>query len=446
MPTERNRIRIGILGGGAAGFFAGLEIAKNPNIQVHILERTKNFLSKVKISGGGRCNVTHNQMDTDILSGSYPRGSKELRYAFRKFGPSELLDWFQDQNVLLKKESDGRIFPVSDSSETIIECFVNLAKKRNIKLDCQVTTLGIEAPADQPKGNKTSPELETFQENPKKIHHTHSTQLSRWGIRIKDSQDRESILEYDSVLVATGSSRQVWKWLEALGHRIVDPVPSLFTFRINHPLLEGLSGQSFPQAILQLPEFKTKTQGSLLITHWGLSGPPILRLSAFAARDLHGVSYNTKLFVNFVGLPLEKIKQELKNFKTLNPNKTLVHSPSLFPVSNRFWLRLLSILGISESKRWAEISANETENLTQSLFCFVFAIEGKGEFKDEFVTAGGVHRKDVNFETMESRIRPGLFLAGEVLDVDGITGGFNFQNAWTTGWIAAHAIQRKYSG
>ncbi|MCC5813650.1 MAG: NAD(P)/FAD-dependent oxidoreductase [Leptospira sp.] len=402
--------KVAVLGGGAGGFFSALNMATHPSIQVTLIDRSGQLLSKVRISGGGRCNVTHNIFSPEEFSRFYPRGGRELRYAFERFGSGDTVTWFKDQGVLLKAEKDGRMFPITDSSETIIDCFTGLAAKCGVKILTGMDVKGI-----------------------------HKTESGQFIIKI----DGIDLGEFDCLVIATGSSRQVWKWLEAMGHRIVDPVPSLFTFKIQDPRLDGMSGISFAESECILPECKGSSKGPLLITHWGLSGPAILRLSAWSARELFEKKYNTLLKVNFLCKTLEEVKKVFIDFKSSHPKKNLSNIPEHLTIPKRYWENLLQYLSIDNQGKWADLSAKSIQSLSEELTTAKFDIIGKGEFKEEFVTAGGVNRKDVNFNTMESKIVPGMFFAGEVLDVDGITGGFNFQNAWTTAWISAESIRKK---
>ncbi|WCL48941.1 NAD(P)/FAD-dependent oxidoreductase [Leptospira sp. GIMC2001] len=402
--------RVAVLGGGAAGFFSSIKIAENPNFEVSLLEKSRNFLSKVRISGGGRCNVTHNLMDPIEFSKRYPRGSKELQWALQEFGALETIEWFKSHGVKLKAESDGRMFPVTDSSETIINCLYSQAEKHKVQI------LG-----DQ--------EIISIHKN---------SETDMIDLTWKDGETKS----YKYLVIATGSSKRVWTWLEAMGHRIIDPVPSIFTFKFTDHRIQDLSGLAFPQAEVSLPKYKISAIGPVLITHGGLSGPAILRLSAWAARELFACDYNAELKINFLpGCNLQETKKILEEHKIKLNSKGLQNSP--FEIPKRYWNSILEYCQISSTKIWNQISSKELMSIAEQLQSATFQIVGKGEFKEEFVTAGGVHRKDVNFSTMESRIVPGIFFAGEVLDVDGITGGFNFQNAWTTAHIAAKTIKSR---
>ncbi|XDD51012.1 NAD(P)/FAD-dependent oxidoreductase [Leptospira sp. WS92.C1] len=404
--------RVAVIGGGAAGFFGAIQIASGNNVSVTLLEKGKQFLSKVRISGGGRCNVTHHCLDPEPLSKNYPRGERELRWAFETFGPRDTIQWYESRGVLLKTESDGRMFPVTDSSETILEALFQEAKRVGIKL-------------------KT--EMEIHSVTPIR---NDSGKILKFQIKLKS----EEILEYDKILFATGSGRKAWGWLQAMGHSILDPVPSLFTFKISDPRLEGLSGLSFETADCSLVDFNHSQAGPLLITHWGLSGPAILKLSAKGARELFEVDYKTVLRVNLIpGLKKEEVRKTIEKEKENHPSKLICNLPVL-GIPRRYWEKILEINSIDFAKKWSGLSSKDLHLLTEELTNARFLISGKGEFKDEFVTCGGVNRKEVNFKTMESKVVSGIHFAGEVLDIDGVTGGFNFQNAWTTSYIAAQGI------
>ncbi|RHX95694.1 aminoacetone oxidase family FAD-binding enzyme [Leptospira yasudae] len=408
-PKEKHKIAV--IGGGAAGFFGAIQIASEGTCSVTLLEKGKQFLSKVKISGGGRCNITHHCLDPEALSKNYPRGERELRWAFETFGPKDTIRWYEERGVALKTEADGRMFPITDSSETILQTLFQEAKKVGVKL-------------------KTTTE----------IHSVTPTEDGRFQIKFKDG----GILEFDKVLFATGSGRKAWGWLQAMGHTILEPVPSLFTFKISDPRLENLSGLSFERTECSLVEFGYSQIGPTLITHWGLSGPAILKLSAKGARELFQKEYDTILKINFIpGMKKDEVRKKIEKEKELHPSKSIVNTPVL-GIPRRYWERILEIHSIDSSKKWSGLSSKDLHEITEELTDARFQISGKGEFKDEFVTCGGVSRKEVNFKTMESKVVPGVYFAGEVLDVDGVTGGFNFQNAWTTSYIAARGILESF--
>lgn len=375
-----------IIGGGAAGFFAALRAKEqNPNARVLLLEKTAVLLAKVRISGGSRCNVTHSCFDPKLLTKNYPRGHQELLGPFHTFQPRDTIEWFESRGVKLKTESDGRMFPVTNRSETIIECLQNEAKRLGVEIRVQTRIEKID------KG---------FQ------------------LTLQDG----SCLTTSHLLLATGSNTEGHKWAEAFGHTIQKPVPSLFTFNVPTSPLKELSGIAVESAELQLEGTSFKQKGPLLITHFGFSGPAALKLSAWAARHLFEKEYRTTLLINWLpSFTVEQITLQLK--KEENP----------FKLPKNLWKALLGPLA---AKRLVEFSNKETLALAQKLHADPYAVEGKTINKEEFVTCGGVTLKEVNFKRMESKLCPGLFFAGEILDIDGVTGGFNFQNAWTTGYIA----------
>nr|WP_100764557.1 NAD(P)/FAD-dependent oxidoreductase [Leptospira ellisii]PJZ94487.1 aminoacetone oxidase family FAD-binding enzyme [Leptospira ellisii] len=403
--------KVAVIGGGAAGFFGAIELASSGAVSVTLLEKGKNFLSKVRISGGGRCNVTHHCLDPEPLSKHYPRGERELRWAFETFGPRDTIRWYEERGVLLKTEADGRMFPVTDSSETILEVLFREAKRNGVRLKTETEIHSI-TPIPSPQGH------------------------SNFRVQLKSGE----ILEYSKIIFATGSGRKAWGWLQALGHTISDPVPSLFTFKISDPRIEDLAGLSFERTLCSLSDFGYTQEGPLLVTHWGLSGPAILKLSAKGARELHEAEYSTFLKIDFVpAYSREEIRKTIDTEKEIHPAKSVRNTP-LFGIPKRYWERILESDPTTFSKTWAGFSSKDTHFLIEELKNAKFQISGKGEFKDEFVTCGGVSRKEVSFKTMESKGVPGIHFAGEVLDVDGVTGGFNFQNAWTTSYIAARGI------
>ncbi|WP_348231630.1 NAD(P)/FAD-dependent oxidoreductase [Trichocoleus sp. DQ-U1] len=410
-------LKVVVIGGGAAGFFGAITCAETyPQAQVILLEAGRQPLSKVRISGGGRCNVTHACFDPAGLVQYYPRGGKALRGAFSRFQAKDTVVWFSDRGVQLKTEPDGRMFPITDSSETIVDCLFEAARASGVqirrgtpvdKIFRQVTSL------NQP--------LDTGFE-----------------IQLKSGE----IFKCDRILLATGSNPQGYRWAKTLGHTIEPPVPSLFTFTISDPRLQDLAGVSVESARLRLGVGKTQLEqiGPLLITHWGLSGPAALKLSAWAARMLHDCNYRTTLQINW--LPQynpEKLREMLLAVKSQLPQRAISTNCPL-PLPRRLWQSLIAAVGISGEQRWAELSNKVLNQLIQELSEGKYQIQGKGVFKEEFVTCGGVNLKEVNFKTMESRICPGLYFAGEILDIDGVTGGFNFQSAWTTAYLAGQAM------
>ncbi|MFD2036003.1 NAD(P)/FAD-dependent oxidoreductase [Belliella marina] len=395
-------LKIGIIGAGAAGYFAAIHAA-NANTQVTILEKTSKSLAKVKISGGGRCNVTHAAFEIAHLIKNYPRGEKFLKKTFRHFAVTDTIDWFESRGVNLKVESDGRMFPVSDNSESIIQALVGEASKKNIKVQYNFTVNKIE-----------------FLDNQFWVH---------------SNQYKES---FDRLIICTGGAPKVsgFNFIQELGHEISEPIPSLFTFNTPQEPIRELMGISVPDAFIKLEGTKLAYQGPLLITHWGLSGPAVLKLSAFGAPWLFDQKYNAKAQIRWDSTWTEHgILSNLGKYKNEHPKKKIDSNP-LFGMPARLWEHIVGKSEIEPGLLWNEIPKKNLNKLIQNLFCYIVAIEGKTTFKDEFVTAGGVKLNEVNPETMESRLLPGLYFAGEVLDIDGITGGFNFQSAWSTGYLA----------
>lgn len=399
--------RIIIIGGGAAGFFGAIAAAShNPNLSLTILEASRHPLHKVRISGGGRCNVTHACFDPIELVQQYPRGSKALRGPFSRFQPRDTIQWFQNHGITLKTEADGRMFPSTDDSDTIAQCLLQSAQEAGITLETQTPVQAVQR---------------------------HSSGF-RVSLRHGDQRD------CDRLLLATGSHPSGYRFAQSLGHSLIPPIPSLFTFNIRDPQLTQLAGVSVPHVEISLPHHKLKQQGPLLITHWGLSGPAVLKLSAWGARLLHDCHYQTPLHLNWLPQATpDTLKQIYQQQRTNHPRKTL-GSVSPVPLSRRLWNYHLNALQIDPQTRWAELSKKAMNRLSQQLLQSHYAISGKGIFKDEFVTCGGINLNEINFKTLESRICPHLHLAGELLNIDGITGGFNFQNAWTTSWLAGQAL------
>lgn len=398
-----------VAGGGPAGFFAAIRCAElNPRLRILIIERSKTYLGKVLISGGGRCNVTHACFDPAELVTYYPRGAVELRGAFTRFQPADTVQWFEERDVKLKTESDGRMFPITDSSETIVECLRGSAKQAGIMMQASVGLLTAEK---TPKG----------------------------GFRLTVQKDGEAFsIQTKKLLIATGSDPKTREIVKSLGHSIEEPVPSLFTFNIRDKRIDGLEGVSVENVTLKLDSIVQR--GALLITHWGLSGPAVLKLSAWGARELNEKKYRGKLIVNWLDdYTFEKALEVLQRNKDWHENvrkKVLIHQ-AFTQIPSRLWKQLVAFVG---EKRWGDISKAELQKLAQELTAGEFRIEGKGQFKEEFVTCGGVKLNEVDFKTMQSRVVDNLFFAGEVLNIDGLTGGFNFQSAWTTGWLAGNAL------
>jgi len=400
-------MQMAIIGGGAAGFMGAITAAETyPDAQVHLFERGKNVLEKVRISGGGRCNATHACFDAHELVKFYPRGNRELLAPFLRFGPTETINWFQNRGVELKTESDGRMFPVSDSSSTIVDCLLGSARRAGVHIHISTRISRIQ-PVDG-----------TF------LLHTDS-----WPVPKR----------FDKILLTPGSSTAVWDMLSELGHHIIPPVPSLFTFNTKDTRLRDLSGVSTLRAALQVPGAKLKAEGPLLVTHWGLSGPAVLRLSAWGARSLAEQEHRFPLLVNWSGYSTADTIAHLQQAKIADARKTL-HAHAIEGLPLRLWQNLLVASGIPDTMRWADLDQKRLTALAQQITQSKFDIAGKSTFKEEFVTAGGVSLKEIDFKTFQSKLHPGLFLAGEVLDIDAVTGGFNFQAAWTGGWIAGGSM------
>ncbi|PZU82380.1 MAG: aminoacetone oxidase family FAD-binding enzyme [Chryseobacterium sp.] len=398
--------RVIIIGGGAAGFFtaANLDEAK---YYVTILEQNSDVLQKVKISGGGRCNVTHACFDPRELVNFYPRGSRELLSVFTKFQPGDTMDWFETRNIPLKIEKDNRIFPTSDSSHSIMNALISEVRNKGFEIKTQVSV------------------SEIVKEN------------DFYFIKTKSDSYKADIVVY-----TTGSSPKSLKLIQNLGHKIVDPVPSLFTFNIKDDLLKDLPGTSFENAEIRISSLKTEESGPLLITHWGLSGPAVLKISAWEARTLAKLKYNFEIEVNFISKPISDAENELKEFKNQNPKRSIGQS-RIFDVTNRFWNKILEINQINPDKQIANLSRKEMNLILESLCQKKLLVTGKSTFKDEFVTAGGVDLKEINFKNISSKILSDFYIAGEVLDIDAVTGGFNFQACWSEGWLISQDLNSK---
>ncbi len=392
-----------IIGGGASGFFTAANI-DTKLYDVTILEQNSDVLQKVKISGGGRCNVSHACFDPRELVQFYPRGNKELLSVFTKFQPGDTMNWYEEHGVALKIEDDNRIFPESNSSQSIIDCLVNECRKKNVKILTKQTVTEI-----------------LPQENGYKIHTT----------------DQNYSAYY--VVFSTGSSPKAFKILEKLGHQIVAPVPSLFTFNIKNEILKDLMGTSFQYVNIEIPRLNLEESGSLLITHWGLSGPAILKLSAWGARELAALKYQFEIIVNFIGTASEDALEIFKNFKENEPKKSIGQA-KIFDITNRFWQRILFVSGIDTTKQLANINNKEMQKIIENLCCCRMNVTGKSTFKEEFVTAGGVDLKEMDFKTMKSKKLPNFYISGEVLNIDAVTGGFNFQACWSEGWLIAQDL------
>ncbi len=394
-----------IIGGGAAGFFTAINAAEfNPEAKILILERGKEVLTKVRISGGGRCNVTHAEFTPGELIKKYPRGEKELRGPFHSFMTGDTIAWFEERGIELKIEEDGRMFPISDSSETIIDCFLSEAQRLGIKI------------------LKNHAVQNIVEENEQWLINTNNGDFSA-----------------EKILVATGSNPKIWKLLQGLGHQMETAVPSLFTFNIKDERITDLPGVA-TFASVKIPEIHMEDEGPLLITHWGLSGPAILKLSAWGARELNDLNYKFKIHVNWLtNQNSEEILEQLLELK-LKHAKQQLSKYAQFELPKRLWRSLVLASGISETDIWADINKRQLVKLSEQLTQSEFSVDGKSTFKEEFVTAGGIKLNEVNFKTFESKLQKNLYFAGEVLNIDAITGGFNFQNAWTGGYLAAKAM------
>lgn len=397
--------RIVVIGGGAAGFFGAISAASHfPQAEVLLLEKHRMVLNKVRISGGGRCNVTHDCLDNRKLAQKYPRGGSFLRPLFNQFNVKNTIDWFENQGVILKTEPDGRVFPTTDSSETIIEALMNAAQQVGVKIQ---TSCGVKSLAYVSQ---------------------------QWNIACTNDQT----LVADAVLITTGGNPQLsgYQWLEVMGLSIVPPIPSLFTFNVPLSPLQALSGVSVPNVIVKVAGKKLMQDGPLLITHWGFSGPAILKLSAWAARELAELNYQFVAIINWLPMLSEdNLREEFQKIKQTNPKKQIATNP-MFGLPARLWETLAGLSEIEETRRWIDISNKQANKLINHLLNYQVQVNGKTTFKEEFVTAGGIALSEINPQTMESLKHKGLFFAGEVLDIDAVTGGFNFQAAWTTGFVA----------
>ena len=407
---------VAVLGGGAAGFFGAIASAEaNPNLQVILLEKTGKLLAKVRVSGGGRCNVTHACESAAQLVAHYPRGSKQLKTAFQEFGVAETIAWFAKRGVALKTEADGRMFPITDSSETIAHTLENAARQAGVRIFLNTS---VEAIQPLPEGG---------------------FQLKLGG---SGAAQAGNTLRPSRLLVATGGNPKSanYDWLRALGHRIAEPVPSLFTFNVPNSPLSELMGVSVPQARVVLAGEKLQYEGPLLITHWGVSGPAVLKLSAWGARRLSELDYVGTALINWIPTFTEEtLRPWLQQFRQDNGKKTVAANPQ-FGLPQRLWRNLIEQAGITPETRWSDLPAKAQNRLLELLLRMPLAVRGKTTYKEEFVTCGGIDLAEIDLKTMQSRRVPDLYFAGEVLDIDGITGGFNFQAAWTTGFLAGQAM------
>jgi predicted Rossmann fold flavoprotein len=402
------RKKVAIIGGGASGFFAAIELAiLRPDLQIDIYEKSQQVLSKVKVSGGGRCNVTHACFDPKELVSYYPRGKKELRGPFSKFGPGDTINWFEQRDVELKTEIDGRMFPVTDSSQTIIDTFLNEVERLKIRIHLQKGLTGLSHKNDS------------------------------WQLQFSDNTE----VTVAAVLIATGSSSMIWELLSGLGLEIIPPVPSLFTFHVRDKRLQALSGLSVEFINAAIVDSSIETEGPILITHWGFSGPAILKLSAWGARFLKERDYKFSLLLDFLPAIKEEILlDDLKEYRKTESRKKINTFSPFQEIPKRLWNYLTERTGIQEELNWADLSNAQIQALVQQLKNGVYEVSGKSTFKDEFVTCGGVALTEIDFKTYGSQRLTGLYFGGEVIDVDAVTGGFNFQHAWTSGHLAAKGI------
>lgn len=398
-----------IIGGGAAGFFAAVNAARlSPGKRVTILEKSNKVLSKVRISGGGRCNVTHACFDARELVKFYPRGGKELRGAFARFSVNDTLSWFNERGVQLKAEEDGRMFPVTNDSSTIVNCLLHEAEKYHVEILLQQDVTTIEKQDD----------------------------------RFQLTTEAGERFTCEKLLIAAGGhpKSSAYDFIRATGHRIVPPVPSLFTFNMPKNPVTQLMGVSVPHAVVKIDKTSIVTEGPLLITHWGMSGPAVLKASAWGARELAEMNYQFDALVNWLGGKNEDaVREMLVNLRGAHASKQLFNT-GFAQLPKRLWYFLLEKAGVTETLRWADLSKKQLNDLIGLLTRDRYAVAGKTTFKEEFVTCGGVSLDEIDLKTMESKKLPGLFFAGEVLDIDGVTGGFNFQAAWTGGWLAANGM------
>lgn len=398
-----------VIGGGAAGFYGAIQAATmNTGLKVLILEKTNKLLSKVRVSGGGRCNVTHNCFDAIKLSKHYPRGERSLRKVFKEYGPTETIGWFASKGVQIKTEADGRMFPVTDDASTIIGCFTEEARRLNIQIETGAEVVALRRVAS--------------------------------GIEVDTITSRT--LRCRRILIAIGGSpkNEAYAFIRKLGHKIKPPIPSLFTFNDSGKMFTELMGISVPNAMVRIAGTEFSETGPLLITHWGLSGPAIIRLSAWAAEHLYAAHYDFTIMVSWVGPAREEEIRAFLQSQKIQRAKQKIYNHPLFELPERLWIRLSTLAEIPEEKIWSEISNRQLNKLLEYLIKCTFNIKGKTTFKEEFVTCGGVDLAEVDPVTFESRIVKGVFFAGEVLNIDGETGGFNFQAAWTTAVIAARAM------
>lgn len=401
-------MRIAIIGAGAAGCFAATNIPHQPGREVVVFEKSSKVMQKVKVSGGGRCNVTHACFNVPTLLKKYPRGQRFLKKTLFEFTPQHTIDWFEARGVILKAEEDGRMFPVTDNSQTIIDCIWQQMQQNKVEV----------------RYGKAVKRIETS------------------GKQLIVHFADDSSYAADKVLIACGGfpKPEQFGWLKELGHTIEEPVPSLFTFNMpKHPITE-LMGVSVEEVTVKIQGTKIAEKGPLLITHWGMSGPVILRCSAWGARELHDMWYDFKILVNWLGESTEQdVREQIAGLRQ-EIGKHYIHHKNPFNLPRRLWEYILKQCSIDESVKWGELPAKAQNKLVQSLVADEYHVQGKTTFKEEFVTSGGITLSEINPQTMESRIVPGLYFAGEIMDVDGITGGFNFQHAWSSAYIAAQSM------
>lgn len=398
--------KIAIIGGGAAGYFTAANLGKELGKQTVLFEQSSLPLQKVRVSGGGRCNVTHACFDPNELVEFYPRGKKELLSVFHKFQPGDTMEWFESRKVPLKIEDDNRIFPVSNSSLSIIECLLKEVEKNQVETRFGETVTSI-----------------------KKLEKSFLIQT------------KSNSYEFEKVIFTPGSSVKSMEILKNLGHQMVKPVPSLFTFNIKDERLKDLMGISFEWAEVSIPKLKLEAEGPMLITHWGLSGPAVLRLSAWGAIELNQLNYDFEIQVNFIQKELEECVDFLNELKTENARNS-VYKINPFSFPKRFWHRILEVCKIPQELTFSNLNKIQIQKISEELTQGIYNVKGKSTFKDEFVTAGGVNLKEINFKTMESKVVPNLFIAGEILNIDAITGGFNFQACWSEGFLIAEALKK----
>jgi predicted Rossmann fold flavoprotein len=403
-------MKIAIIGAGAAGCFAAANMPFQLEDEIMIFEKTGKSLQKVKVSGGGRCNVTHACFEVPQLLEKYPRGKQLLKKTLYQFGPQQTINWFEERGVQIKKEEDGRMFPITDSSQTIIDCLMKELDKKKIFIRYN--------------------------------HGVEKVEKADGGFHIYFSNGQQYVA--DKILIASGGypKKEQYQWLFDLGHSIEEPVPSLFTFNMpKHPIIE-LMGVVIPEVTVKITGTKISSSGPLLITHWGMSGPAILKLSAWAARELAEKNYQFTILVNWLnGMPETDLKEHIARIRRSVGKQAVIHK-NPFNLPKRFWEFQLWKNEIGEEIKWGDLPAVKQNRLMETLINDRYEVNGKTTFKEEFVTSGGIKLSEVNPTTMESRIVPGIYFAGEILDVDGVTGGFNFQHAWASGFIAAHSMAR----